>query len=108
LWRLAADEVLLVEATPPDCDYWNFQLGNIWAESLDYQFRRTTLNKHSAALRPDGSFRLVVAHENPGDRNWIDTAGHERGTMLLRWVRARQHPLPVCTVVQRDALRPER
>jgi hypothetical protein len=104
LWRLAPDEVLLVEATPPDCDYWNFQLGNIWAESLDYQFRRTTLNKHTATLRPDGSFRLVVAHQDPGDRNWIDTAGHERGTMLLRWVRAPEHPLPSCRVVKRADL----
>jgi hypothetical protein len=108
LWHLAPDEILLVEATPPACDYWNFQLGNIWAESLDYQFHRTTLNKHTAKLRPDGSFRLVVAHEDPGDQNWVDTAGHHRGAMLLRWVRANAHPIPQCTVIKTSQLLPER
>jgi hypothetical protein len=100
LWELAPDEALLVEATPPNCDYWNFQLGNIWAESLDYRFRRVHLNSHTAELRGDGSFRLVVAHENPGVPNWIDTAGHEHGTMCVRWVRADTHPEPKCRVVK--------
>ena len=99
-WRLAADEALLIEATPPSCDYWNFQLGNIWAESLDYPFRRVHVNSGSAVLREDGSFRLVVAHQDPGDPNWIDTAGHDHGTMCVRWVRAASHPEPLCRVVK--------
>ena len=105
LWELAPDEALLVEATPPRCDYWNFQLGNIWAESLDYRFRRVHLNSHTAVLRADGSFRLVVAHADPGDPNWIDTAGHARGTMCVRWVRAESHPEPRTRVVKLAALK---
>jgi hypothetical protein len=105
LWALAPDEALLIEATPPRCDYWNFQLGNIWAESLDYRFRRVHVNSHGARLRPDGSFRLIVAHEDPGDPNWIDTAGHERGTMCVRWVRADSHPEPRTRVVELASLR---
>ena len=100
LWELGPDEALLVEATPPKCDYWNFQLGNIWAESLDSRFRRVHVNNHTAELRDDGSFRLVVAHENPGVPNWIDTAGHDHGTMCVRWVRADTHPEPKCRVVK--------
>ena len=65
LWELAPDEALVIEATPPRCDYWNFQLGNIWAESLDYQFRRVHINSGQAVLRPDGSFELVVAAPRP-------------------------------------------
>ena len=65
----------MIEATPPRCDYWNFQLGNIWAESLDYQFRRVHINSGQAGSKPDGSFQLVVAHRDPGHPNWIDTAG---------------------------------
>ncbi len=107
LWELAPDEALLVEAKPPDCDYWNFQLGNIWAESLDYRFRRVHVNSHDAAMRDDGSFRLVVAHEDPGVPNWMDTAGHERGTMCVRWVRAREHPEPRCRVVPLAQVREE-
>lgn len=103
LWRLAPDEALVIEATPPECDYWNFQLGNVWAESLDYTFRRVHINSGQATLRDDGSFRLVVAHRDPGDPDlgdWIDTAGHEHGTMCVRWVRAKTHPEPRCRVVK--------
>ena len=51
-------------------------------------------------LRKDGSFRLVVAHEDPGVDNWLDTAGHDHGTMCVRWVRANSHPEPICCVVK--------
>ncbi|MGH0035069.1 MAG: DUF1214 domain-containing protein [Myxococcota bacterium] len=104
-WKLAADEALLVEATPPRCDYWNFQLGNVWAESLDYRFERVHINSGQARLEDDGSFQLVVAHEDPGHPNYISTAGHDHGTMCVRWVRADAHPEPRCRVVPLDSLR---
>ncbi|TMA31671.1 MAG: DUF1214 domain-containing protein, partial [Deltaproteobacteria bacterium] len=75
-WRLAPDEALVVEATPPKCHYWNFQLGNVWAESLDHRFQRVHINSSQAVYRDDGSFELVVAHRDPGHANWISTAGH--------------------------------
>ncbi len=103
-WRLAPDEALVIEATPPKCDYWNFQLGNIWAESLDYRFERVHINSGQATLRDDGSFQLVVAHEDPGHPNFISTAGHDHGTMCVRWVRAQSHPEPRCRVVKLDKL----
>jgi hypothetical protein len=99
-WKLADDEALVIEAMPPECHYWNFQLGNIWAESLDYRFRQVHVNSGSAKLRDDGSFRLVVAHEDPGVDNWMDTAGHDHGTMCVRWVRAASHPEPECRVMK--------
>ena len=37
---------------------------------------------------------------DPGASNWIDTAGHGRGTMCVRWVRAERHPEPLCQVVK--------
>ena len=98
-WALGPDEALVIEAMPPECDYWNFQLGNIWAESLEYRFRKTHVNNHSAVLNDDGSFQLVVAHRDPGHPNWLDTAGHDHGTMGLRWVRAVGHPEPKTRVV---------
>lgn len=93
-WELAEDEVLIVEATPPECQYWNFQLNNYWMESLDYRYHTIHYNKHTTEYRRDGSFRLVVAHQDPGLPNWVDTAGHRRGTMALRWAKATSHPEP--------------
>ncbi len=99
-WELGSDEALVIEVTPPECEYWNFQLNNHWMESLDYRYHEIAVNHHGAVLRPDGSVRIIIAHENPGVDNWIDTASHERGTMCLRWVRAKEHPVPTTRVVR--------
>jgi hypothetical protein len=104
-WRLAQDEALVIEATPPVCDYWNFQLANYWLESLDYRYFPVHFNKHTAKAGPDGSITIVVAHENPGVDNWLDTCGHEFGTMCWRWIRAEEHPQPRTRVVRLEELR---
>jgi hypothetical protein len=99
-WKVEPDEALIIEADPPECEYWNFQLNNHWMESLDYRYHRIHYNKHTARTRSDGSFRLVVSHADPGVPNWVDTAGHSRGTMGLRWVKASAHPQPRTRVVK--------
>jgi hypothetical protein len=58
------------------------------------------LNHFGAVARPGGSVRLVVALRDPGVANWLDTAGHRRGTMCLRWVGAKEHPDPKTRVVK--------
>ena len=104
-WELAPDEALLLETTPPRCAYWNFQLNTHWMESLDYRYHRIHVNQHSCRTERDGSFRLVVAHQDPGLPNWIETAGHAAGTMALRWVKADHHPKPATRVVKLAELR---
>jgi len=99
-WELASDEALIIEGTPPECDYWNFQVNNYWMESLDYRYHQVYFNKHTTRYLPDGSFRFVLAHEDPGVPNWLETAGHRRGTMGLRWVKASSHPTPTTRVVK--------
>lgn len=103
-WELADDQALVVEAMPPPCQYWNFQLNNVWMESLDYRYLPISTNKHTTTYRPDGSFRIVVAAENRGFANWMDTAGHRRGTMGLRWVKASHFPMPSARVVRLNDL----
>jgi len=98
-WKLEPDEALLIEVTPPACDYWNIQLNNHWMESLDYRYHRIALNKHDAVAERDGTVRIVVAHRDPRHPNWLETAGHDRGTMCLRWIRADHHPTPRTRVV---------
>jgi len=83
---LAPDEALVVEARPPACDYWMFVLSNHWLETLDYTRHRITLNNHSAVLEADGTVKLFVSARDPGHPNWLDTAGHARGTIGVRWV----------------------
>jgi len=104
-WRLAPDEALVIEVPVPACHYWNFQLGNVWAESLDHRNRRVHLNSGDVVIRDDGRVEIVVAAEDPGHPNWIDTAGHDHGIMGFRWVLADAHPIPTTRVVALDSLR---
>ncbi|MCF4165253.1 DUF1214 domain-containing protein [Zavarzinia compransoris] len=99
-WHIGPDEAWVIETEVPDCPYWNFQLNNWWMESLDYRHHRIWVNKHTADLNSDGTLTLVIAPRDPGFGCWIDTAGHDRGTALLRWLGAKDHPLPRCRVVK--------
>ena len=104
-WALGEDEALLVEVMPPECEYWNFQLNNYWMESLDYRYHRIHTNKHLAHYEPDGSVRIVVSHVDPNMPNWLETTGHDQGTMSFRWVRATEPPEPKTRVVHLRELR---
>jgi len=106
-WKLGENEALLIEVVPPDCDTWNFQLNNYWMESLDYRYYRVSINKKSAVYEPDGRVRVVVAHEDPGHPNWIETAGHFEGTMCWRWYRISEGAeamQPLCRVININEL----
>lgn len=101
-WRLKPTEALLIEFMPPrSCRTWNFQLSNYWMESLDYRHHRISVNSYSAHVEASGLVRIVVAHSDPGPGylNWLTTAGHEVGAMLLRYVEARDFPLISTQVV---------
>ncbi|NRA40682.1 MAG: DUF1214 domain-containing protein [Pseudomonadales bacterium] len=103
-WALAEDEALVIEAMPPDCEHWNFQLNNYWMESLDYANYRIHTNKHLATYQSDQSIRIIVAHQDPGLPNWINTCQHQSGTMCFRWLRladpSQEPPVPQTKVVK--------
>lgn len=105
-WEVAADEALVIDTPVPECEVWNFQLNNHWMESLDYRYLPVCVNKHTARYNPDGSVTFVIASADPGRGNFLYTAGHDRGTMLLRWTSARQHPIPTCRLVKLATLQP--
>lgn len=87
-WELADDEAMLIEASLPECEFWNFQINNYWMESLDYHCHRIHLNCRGAQLNEDGTVTIVVAHRDPGHANWLTTAGHYLGTSLFRLIGA--------------------
>ena len=93
-WNLEEDEALVIEVQPPECETWNFQLNNYWMESLDYRYFTICISKGNAVFESDGSIWVVVAHQNPGLPNWIETSGHTEGTMCWRWYRAESENLP--------------
>lgn len=104
-YDLGPDEALIVEATPSPAVYWSLHIGNFWWESLDYAARHTSLNDHQAVIDADGTFRAVVAHQDPGVPNWLDTMGHTKGPLLFRWVVAEHGPATTTRVVPFDEIR---
>jgi hypothetical protein len=98
-WQLAPDEALVVEVEEPRGLYWSFSLGNPWWETIDYASHQSSLNGHQADVDEDGAVRAVIAHHDPGVANWLDTAGHGSGPVILRCVRTENAPVPTTTVV---------
>jgi len=86
MFDLGPDEALLIEVDVPVApSYTGFHLGNLWGESLDYANHVTSLNGFQAEADPDGMLRYVVAHNDPGVPNWLDTTGCPTGFMTVRW-----------------------
>ena len=101
--ELRPGEAFRIDARVPECDGWNFQFNNVWMQSLDYRYHRIHVNETSAVPNADGTVTLIVAPRDPGFGNWIDMAGHTRGVAMLRWIGAKEHPLPQTEVIRLDA-----
>ena len=93
-WEISADEALLLRFVPPDVPYWGFLPMNIWMESFDWRVAPVSINNFSATPAEDGSVTIVVAEQDPGLPNWIETLGHRRGLMAFRFARLGEQPVP--------------
>jgi hypothetical protein len=98
-YELARGQALAIDARPPECRYWGVHLANRWGQSLDHRTRRTCLNARTATTTAEGSVPVVVAHADPGEPNWLDTAGHPQGWVLFRWLLADHVTVPEARVV---------
>jgi hypothetical protein len=101
-WELRPGEALIVEVEPPEGIYWSFSIGNPWWETIHYGRHQSSLNAHQAAVDSDGLVRVVLCAEDPGVANWLDTAGHSNGAIILRCVRTKTAPTPTARVVSFD------
>jgi hypothetical protein len=103
-WELAPDEALILEVVPPEGVYWSYSIGNPWWETIHYGRHQSSLNAHQAAVDSDGLVRVVLCGRDPGVANWLDTAGHSNGAMILRCVRTSTAPTPRAQVVSCDEI----
>ena len=86
-YELAEDEALIVTVPASDAPYQGFQLGTMWYVSMDFINHQTSLTAHQARHDPDGLLRFVVCERDPGLANWLETTGHRRGYLQIRWQR---------------------
>ncbi|MDV3130585.1 DUF1214 domain-containing protein [Mycobacterium sp. 29Ha] len=82
-WVLAADEALIIEFDAHE-GLWMFTNMGVFFNSMDYLYRPVSYTPSRTAVDSDGKVRLVLAHDDPGYHNWIDTQGFERGNMTYR------------------------
>lgn len=98
VFDIADDEALVIESELPEVrNYWNVQvIDGLWNQ-VDIPYRQSSLNGHSAKVDDDGKFRAVVAHDDPGFANWLDTGGSNYGLLIGRWYRCSSTPTPQVT-----------
>ena len=84
-YRLGPDEALVITGRWPKCRFANVCLWTRFSQMYDYVNRQVSRNRANTELEPDGSFRMVVAHRDPGLLNWIDTEGRQSGSIFWRF-----------------------
>jgi hypothetical protein len=99
-YELEANQALILEVEPPKGLYWSYSLGNPWWETIHYGRHQSSLNAHQAHVDDDGVVRVVLCARDPGIANWLDTAGHSNGAMILRCVRTDTAPTPAARLVE--------
>ena len=83
VWRLASDEALIVEMDLHD-GFWLFGMGCVFAQSMDFLYRPVSYSPARTQVDSDGVVRLVIAHDDPGVHNWLDTQGMPAGNLGYR------------------------
>ena len=84
-FSLKPGQALIIDGRSPACAFWNLCLWNPFLHTYDYDRERVTINGHQVVYGSDGSWRIVVAAEDPGHPNWVSTSGHDRGRLWFRW-----------------------
>lgn len=109
-YELKDDEALILKLWPSSpANYISVQLIDVWMSSLEYANRQSMLNLDQAHRSADGAYYFVISRSDPGVRNWLDTAGTERGAILIRYdgMQGRAIPkeeFPVLTKVRLSEL----
>ena len=83
IWALAPDEALIVEMDLHD-GFWIFGMGGGVVGSMDYLYRPVSYTPARTRVDADNVVRLVLAHDDPGVHNWLDTQGYPGGNLTYR------------------------
>lgn len=94
-WAVAPDEALIVEFEPHE-GLWMLTNMGAFMTSMDFLYRLVSYTPSRTAVDGDGMVRLVLAHDDPGYHNWIDTQRFERGHLTYRHM-LEGAPVPLAT-----------
>ncbi len=83
VWSLKPDEALIVEMDMHD-GFWIFGMGGVFIGSMDFLHRPVSYTPARTKVDSDNVVRLVMAHDDPGVHNWLDTQGFSDGNLGYR------------------------
>ncbi len=83
---IGPDQALVMSARWPNCRCANVDLWTRHQMTYDYANRSVSLNRAQTKLEADGSFRVVIAHKDPGVPNWLDSEGRAFGLVFWRYM----------------------
>jgi hypothetical protein len=83
IWRLQPEEALIVEMDAHD-GFWIFNMGNVFGGSMDFLHRCVSYTPARTKVGADNVVRFVIAHDDPGVHNWLDTQGFSDGNLTYR------------------------
>ena len=85
-WDLDPGDALIIETDVPAARYWAAQLYVMRTFELVDPFGAISSRNHTQVTpSDDGRIRFVVADEDPGVPNWLDTTGQRNGLCTIRW-----------------------
>lgn len=98
---LKPGEALVIRGRFPRCRFANVVLWNRFLQTFDYTHprRKVSLNRMQTVLEDDGSFKMVLAHEDPGVPNWLWTEGRPFGQIFWRFLLPEEDIAPLETKV---------
>jgi hypothetical protein len=84
-YLLGPDEALVIKGRWPTCRFGNVCLWNRFQQTYDYANRTVSLNRTQAEADEEGRFTMIIAHEDPGLPNWLDSEGKPFGMVFWRF-----------------------
>ncbi|MBO0677300.1 DUF1214 domain-containing protein [Mycolicibacterium sp. S2-37] len=102
-WELADDEALIIDFKAHE-GLWMLTNMGVFFTSMDFLYRPVSYTPSRTAVDTDGRIRIVLAHDDPGCHNWMDTQGFTRGNVTYRHMLGGQPAALNTTVVNRADL----
>jgi Protein of unknown function (DUF1214) len=83
--HLEDDEAYVVTVGSGEARFRDFVLQDVWYRTIDYPSRLSSMNNSQGVPNKDGSTTYVIAHQDPGVHNWLDTGGLNNLSPVHRW-----------------------
>ncbi len=84
-WDLKDDETLVLKGKMPNCRFWSIVLYSELLNSLDNEYRMTSLTRKNVTLNEQGEFEITLSARVDSE-NELDTEGRKEGLFVIRTV----------------------